>query len=281
MEKQFKAFLESAFRTIAPTKAAMEYRLSIYKDMVARAQELRIKGMTDEDLIVETVLEDYDEIAEKLAAFEDREIKVHSFRRNVLFGAITSVVAMLLLTVTYVLVGALARLWHPTWLIMVGGVFLGLGVLLALLGIKAVEKKRFLILRFLVIVAEILFSVFLFLLLQLVFSLQGSWMTFLAMVVLLFGADTALAFLTGSRGKWIELPLFIEVFSVMLYVMLGLTAPSFWHPGWVLCLLGVIAGLVESVVFVALHNQKKNRAERNKNYEQFVKRDEKYWTDWE
>ena len=280
MEERFKAFLESEFRTIAPTKAAMEYRVRLYKDMKARAQELRIKGMTDEELIVETVLEDYEDIKERLAEFEDKEIKVNSLKRNAVFGAVVSVIAILLLTLTYVLVGTLSHVWHPTWLIMVGGVFLGIGVLLAFLGYKVIRKKKFLLLRLIVAVAEVLLVVFVFLLLQIVFRLNGSWLAFLAMVVMISGVDTAIAFFTDSKGKWVELPVFSEIFSVMLYVMLGILLTGFWHPGWIMCLVGVIVALSELAVFLALRNRNKNRTERNKHYEKYVKTDEKYWTDW-
>ena len=51
MKERFKAYLEEQFRQIAPTKAAMEYRKSMLVKMMDRAQELRIKGMQDDELI--------------------------------------------------------------------------------------------------------------------------------------------------------------------------------------------------------------------------------------
>ena len=281
MEEKFKAFLESAFRSIAPTEAAKEYRVKLYKDMQARAQELRIKGMTDNDLIVDTVLEDYEDIGDKLKEFENKEIKVNTFKRNAIFGVVVSVIAVVLLAITFVLVGSLTKIWHPTWLIMVGGIFIGIGVILSVLGVKAVQNKKFLLLRFYVAIAEVLLSVFVFLMLQIVFKITGSWMTFLAMVALILAVDTAIAFLTDSKGRWIELPIFSEVFVVMLYVMLGILLDDFWHPGWILCLLGVVFALTEIGVFVGVHNRKKTHAENDKNYEKYVRKDEKYWTDWE
>ena len=280
MEDKFKAYLESAFHTIAPTKAAMEFRKQTLKDMLARAQELRIKGMTDEDLIFDTVLEDYEDFGDRLKAFDAKEVKVNSAKRNVLLGVIVSVAVVLLLSLTYVIVGATAHVWHPTWLIMVGGIFVGLGVIFALLSVKAVAQKKFAVLRVLVALAEVLLSVFTFLLLQIVFKLAGSWMTFLAMVALIAGVDTVIAFFTDSKIKWFELPVFVEIFSVMLYIVLGLLIPTFWHPGWILCVFGPIAGLVEAIVFVAVRNSKKDKAEKAKNDEKFVKQDEKYWNEW-
>ena len=281
MEDKFKAYLESAFRTIAPTKAAMEFRKQTLKDMLARAQELRIKGMTDEDLIFDTVLEDYEDFGDKLKEFEQKEIKTKSAKRNVLLGAVVSVATIVILALTYVLVGALSHVWHPTWLIVVGGLFLGAGVIMALTGIKAVTKKKFVLLRLLVVFAEILLSVFVFLLLQLVFNLNRSWMTFLAMVALILGVDTVIAFFTNSKAKWFELPVFVEIFFVMLFVVLGISVPNFWHPGWLMCVVGVVFALVELVVFVAIRNSKKDKKEKDKNRRKFVETNEEYWTKWD
>lgn len=281
MEDKFKAYLESAFRTIAPTKAAMEFRKQTLKDMLARAQELRIKGMTDEELIFDTVLEDYEDFGDKLKEFEQKEIKTKSAKRNVLLGAVVSVATIVILALTYVLVGALSHVWHPTWLIVVGGLFLGAGVIMALTGIKAVAKKKFVLLRLLVVFAEILLSVFVFLLLQLVFNLTGSWMTFLAMVALILGVDTVIAFFTNSKAKWFELPVFVEIFFVMLFVVLGISVPNFWHPGWLMCVVGVVFALVELVVFVAIRNSKKDKKEKDKNRRKFVETNEEYWTKWD
>lgn len=279
MEDKFKAYLESAFRTIAPTKAAMELRKQTLKDMLARAQELRIKGMTDEELIFDTVLEDYEDFGEKLKEFEQKEVKVNSAKRNVLLGAVLSVAVVALLAITYVIIGVVAGVWHPTWLLIVGGIFAGLLVIFGFVGVKAVKNKKYGVLRLLIAAAEVLVSVFVFLVLQLASPLPNVWLTFLAMVALIAGVDTAVAFFANGKTKWIELPVFVEIFAVMLYVMLGILV-HIWHPGWILCLAGVVVGLVELCVFVAIRNGKKNKKEKNKIKDKYVKTDEKYWSEW-
>lgn len=64
---------------------------------------------------------------------------------------------------------------------------------------------------------------------------------------------------TKSKIRWFELPIFIEIFGVMLYVLLGLNVPSFWHPGWLLCLAGVVCAFVELAVFVTKKARLKTR----------------------
>ena len=281
MEERFKSYLETAFRTISPTKAAMEYRKRTLKKMLDRAQELKIKGMTDEELVIETVLEDYADFCDELKDFEKKEVKTNAAKRNAFLGVVVAVAAVVLLSLTYVLIGVLTHVWHPTWLLIVCGVFLGLFILFVFLGVKSVRGGKYLLLRLLAALCEILPSVLVFLFLLLVFGIENSWLTFLAMVVLLFGTDAAIAFFTLGKGRWIELPVFVEVFAVMLYVTLGVLLPGFWHPGWLLCLIGPVFALVETVILVAVRNDKKNKKEKALKYEKYVKTDESYWSKWD
>ncbi|MBO4381153.1 MAG: hypothetical protein J5815_03255, partial [Clostridia bacterium] len=135
------------------------------------------------------------------------------------------------------------------------------------------------VLRLLVAAGLVLISVFVFLVLQLASPLPNVWLTFLAMVAVIVGADTAIAFFVGSKAKWIELPIFVEIFAVMLYVILGILV-HIWHPGWILCLAGIVFGLAELIAFVAIRNSKKDKVEKKKIYEKNVKTDEKYWEEW-
>lgn len=89
-------------------------------------------------------------------------------------------------------------------------------------------------------------------------------MTFLAMVMLLFGTDTSIAFATKSKARWFELPVFIEIFGVMLYVMLGILVQGFWHPGWLLCLAGACCALVQ-VIVVVVKKPRKTTPKRRRN----------------
>ncbi|MCR4661868.1 MAG: hypothetical protein K5765_07745 [Clostridia bacterium] len=281
MEEKFKKFLEEEFKKISPTKAAMEYRKRIYKDMLNRVQELKIKGMTDEELIIDTVLDDYVDIEKDLIKFEETEIKTDKKKRFTLFAVLVSLFVVLAVTITYLLVGFLAHIWHPTWLIIVGGIFINISVFIMYKGVSLAIKKKYVVFRILLVIFEILVSVFTFLILQLVIKLNGSWMTFLAMVFLILCVDTIISFFTGSKIKWIELPIMIEITFVIVYVMLGLLLNSFWHIGWLLCLVGVVFALAEIISFVVINNKKKNKEEDKKIKDKYVKTDPAYWTNWD
>ena len=285
MKERFKQFLEEHFRKIAPTKAAMEYRKTLLVELLDREQELRIKGVTDDELIYNMAVSELGDIDQTLAEFENRQIKSGVVKRKASAVGIIAVAIVALLTVVYLIVGGVAKIWHPTWLIVVGGAFAGVGVLLGYVALKFAQKRKYVVTRICVAICEVLLSVLVFLLLQLVLEpvlhFEGSWMTFLAMVMLLFGTDTSIAFATKSKARWFELPVFIEIFGVMLYVMLGILVQDFWHPGWLLCLAGACCALVQVIVVVVKKTKKNNAKEKAQLADENEKQNEAYWTEWD
>ena len=279
MKERFKAYLEEQFRTIRPTAAAMKYREQTLVELLERAQDLKIKGIDDEELVYLTCIDELGDFKATLKEFDEKEVEVKATKRKIGVGAVLSLALVLILTITYLVVGVVTHLWHPTWLIMVGGLFAGAGVGIIACAIKLIKKKKFIPVRFMAMLVEIMASVFVFLVLQLVFHLNGSWMTFLAMVALIMGVDTAIAFITSSKVKWFELPLFVEIFAVMLFVILGIVT-RVWHPMWLLCLAGVVFAVVELVVFVEIRHNRKSREEGKKIKKNHKEVDEEYWTKW-
>ena len=279
MKERFKAYLEEQFRTIRPTAAAMKFREQTLVELLERAQDLKIKGIDDEELVYLTCIDELGDFKATLKEFDEKEVEVKATKRKIGVGAVFSLALVLILTITYLVVGVVTHLWHPTWLIMVGGLFAGAGVGIIACAIKLIKKKKFIPVRFMAMLVEIMASVFVFLVLQLVFHLNGSWMTFLAMVALIMGVDTAIAFLTSSKVKWFELPLFVEIFAVMLFVILGIVT-RVWHPMWLLCLVGVLFAVIELVVFVEIRHNRKSREEGKKIKKNHKEVDEEYWTKW-
>jgi len=291
MEERFKAFLEEKFATIAPTESAVKFRSQLLLKLMDRAQELKIKGLVDEDLVFAMSIESLGNLDDQLQWFEHREIKTKKIIRKVSQAIVIALAIVALLAVTYVVVGAVSSVWHPTWLLIVGGLFAGLIVIFSYIGSKMVRSKKYVPFRILVALSEILGSVFLFLVLQLVFGStfelnifrQYSWMTFLVMVILILGVDTALAFGFNSKTKLINLPVFTEVFGALLYVMIGIIIKntSFWSKGWVLCLIGVVVAIVEIAVCFTIKSQNKNAKEEQEIYEEEIKEDQANFTKWE
>lgn len=278
MKEQFKKYLEEQFRKIRPTQAAMEYREETLKFLLDRAQELKIKGIDDEELVYLMCIDELGDFERTLKEFDQKEIEIDSAKRRISMSAIISIAIVVLLSLAYVVIGVIAKVWHPTWLIIVGGIFAGAIVAVACSVPKLLKNKKYALIRVAVACCEVLVSVLVFLILQLVAKISGSYMTFLAMVAIIVGVDTALAFVFNNKFRWIELPAFVEIFSVMLFVLLGLNV-KVWHPTWLLCLVGIVFAIVEVAVFLVKRNEKKARKEKD-NAQQKMQQNEDYWTKW-
>ena len=282
MKERFKRYLEQQFRAIRPTLAAAEYREKMLKQLMDRAQELRIKGMDDEDLIYDMCIDELGDFGATLAAFDEQEHKVANAKRNALLGAVCGVGAVLALVVIYLIVSFLVpNSWGLTWLILVGGAFAGVIAFSVVLLVKFGKAKKYIAMRLMPPVIIVLLCVYLFLLLQLVAEVEMAWLTFLVMVMMIAVFDGVMAFITDFKFRWIELPIVIEVFCVMLYVIIGIAVgAAFWHPGWLLCLGGVVAAVAEAIAIIANRNSKKDAKEKVRIKDKYTKEDESYYTSW-
>lgn len=282
MKERFKRYLEQQFRAIRPTLAAAEYREKMLKQLMDRAQELRIKGMDDEDLIYDMCIDELGDFGATLAAFDEQEHKVANAKRNALLGAVCGVGAVLALVVIYLIVSFLVpNSWGLTWLILVGGAFAGVIAFSVVLLVKFGKAKKYIAMRLMPPVVIVLLCVYLFLLLQLVAGVERAWLTFLVMVMMIAVFDGVMAFITDFKFRWIELPIVIEVFCVMLYVIIGIAVgAAFWHPGWLLCLGGVVAAIAEAIAIIANRNSKKDAKEKVRIKDKYTKEDESYYTSW-
>ena len=282
MKERFKRYLEQQFRAIRPTLAAAEYREKMLKQLMDRAQELRIKGMDDEDLIYDMCIDELGDFGATLAAFDEQEHKVANAKRNALLGAVCGVGAVLALVVIYLIVSFLVpNSWGLTWLILVGGAFAGVIAFSVVLLVKFGKAKKYIAMRLMPPVIIVLLCVYLFLLLQLVAGVERAWLTFLVMVMMIAVFDGVMAFITDFKFRWIELPIVIEVFCVMLYVIIGIAAgAAFWTPGWLLCLGGVVAAIAEAIAIIANRNSKKDAKEKVRIKDKYTKEDESYYTSW-
>lgn len=280
MKERFKRYLEREFRAIAPTLAAMEYREQILKKLMDRAQELRIKGIDDEDLIYDMCIDELGDFRATLVAFEEQEHKVDNAKRKGLLIGAGVIAAVLAFVLVYLVVSFVTQAWSLTWLLLVGGAFVGIIAVACLLLVKFAKAQKYLLMRLMPFVIIALVCVYLFLLLQLVFHVEMSWIIFLVMVIIMLGFDTVLADATNFKFRYVELGIFMEVFCVLLYVILGVTHVAPWHPTWILCLGGVVGSVIMSIILLVKYNKKKDKADKAKIDKKYKKEDESYYTMW-
>lgn len=280
MIDRFKRYLEREFRAIKPTKAAYEKREEMLTQLLEKEQDLRIKGMTDDDLIYDMCIDSLGDVRQNLIDFENRSKKVKTAKRNVLLGLIISVAFVVIIVAAYLITSfALGNAWGKTWLIIVGGIFFGAACVSTLGAVLLMKKKKYLIAQLFLDLDIVLLTVFVFLVLQILFGFGKSWLAFLVMPVILIGVLAVMLDLSGTKLKYLGYGAFVEIFCVMLYIILGITM-GLWHPYWILCLVGIIIDIIGVGILVGIRNAKKKKAEQAEIQERDIDEDEEYYTMW-
>ena len=141
------------------------------------------------------------------------------------------------------------------------------------------KKKKYLIAQLFLDLDIVLLTVFVFLVLQILFGFSKSWLAFLVMPVILIGVLAVMLDLSGTKLKYLGYGAFVEIFCVMLYIILGITM-GLWHPYWILCLVGIIIDIIGVGVLVGIRNAKKKKAEQAEIQERDIDEDEEYYTMW-
>lgn len=280
MIDRFKRFLEREFKAIRPTQAAMEYREDLLTQLLEKEQDLRIKGMTDDELIYEMCIDSLGDVRKNLEEFENRNVKVKNAKRTALIATVITIFSVLLVISSYLVVSfAVPHAWAKSWLIIVGGLFAGVGGVAIYLSVVFAKKKKYLPIRALVALCIVLLSVFVFLVLQILFGFNKSWLTFLVMVVLILGVDAVISDITGSKLRYISYAIFIEVFAIMLYIILGITM-GLWHPEWIIIIAGLVADALFISIVLVVKSKKKKALEQKESDEYNVEENEEYYTQW-
>lgn len=278
MVERFKTYLEREFRAIAPTKEALDYREECLSTLIDKAQEYRIKGMTDEDAIYELCIDSLGDIKATLLSREEKKEIEQKVKKKISISTIYTVAIFLFITAGYLIASFITNLWTKTWLIEVGGIFICI-IVAACMGIsKAERNKKHIISRLLCALIITLASVFIFLILQILFKLPYSYFTFLIMTVLLLFADTTIAYVTKSKMFILSLLAFVETTAALLYVMLGITNVIPWHPGW---LMPALAGILDVALLVCfiVFKRKKKLASIHREYSEMT--NEELYSHWE
>lgn len=280
MIDRFKRYLEREFRVIAPTKRAMEYREEVLADLLDRAQEYRIKGITDDDIIYDMCIDSLGDFRATLKDFESKAqvVKKRTSKIGVI-GAVAASVA-LLFVIVYLVTSFATGAWAKTWLILVGGAFACV-ICGAVFGIiKCVKKNKKLPVHVFLAAIITLSFVFLFLVLQILVGWQNSWISFLVMVIALSFADALYSWISASKLKVPMTMAAVTLLFTMLYVILGVTYTVPWHPYWLLPVVGAFVSIAFLATYVTLYlKKKKNKIENNVKTALGIENEE-YYTKW-
>ncbi len=281
IKQAFKDYLVEQFRCIPPTEAAKDLRIRTLKELMNKAQDLRIKGIEEDELIYKMCIEGLGNFQQQLKEFTEQEHKIQNAKRKAALVGACSGAAVVVLVIIYIILGVMSDLWHPAWLLLLGGAFVGVIALCCYFGAKFAQAKKYSVMRLFPPIIIVLVCVFIFLILELIVHLDNAWFVFLVMVMAGFVFDTAVGYATNFKLRHVELAITVEICCVLLYVMLGLTLSNFWHPGWLLCLGGVVCALALIIALLVKRNKEKNKDEKAMLRKKYAKEDEAYYTMWD
>lgn len=281
MENKFKQFLIAEFQNIPPSLASMEYRKQLLQDLLDYTQELKIKGITNDEIIYDLAIKKLGNIPLLLQEFERDRLRTQSLEKKKSVAIIISLSILLPSLIVYLVASLIVvpPIWSWSWIILLGGIFAWITTLAMLYMINNKAKLKKLFIRISVLAIVVLWVVFAGLVLMLInnnIATIHKWYTaFIAIPAFLALADIAVSLATNSKGKWLSIAADIIIFYTILYVILTLLIPGFSHPGWLLILLGIGKAVLELVI---VYKIKSNKLKKENVPPSEI--DEKYYTQW-
>lgn len=259
----FLDYIEISFKDMKETESLYKYKQKLIAEMTDRANELVASGLRDDKIIAQIIMNEYPDIKGEYLRQRKAKKKSNSFLHKSAITSVGVIGGVFALVVAFLAVSFITNAWSKTWLILVGGIFLGLIAVLVLGAGKIAKAKGKLTVpaRLLCGVAVVLFAVLYFLVMTIVFNVKGSWVIFLLMIPLAMILDVALTLVFNKKTGIFSLLLYLPVIFTLFYVVLGIAGLIPWHPGWLLILFGVLADL--AIVLLRLLNGPKVQKEED------------------
>lgn len=249
MLERFRAFLELAFRELAPTKESEDYKAELLGILMDRAEEMKKNGEADENVIYKTCIEKLGDFKENFVNFK-KAAPAKTVVKKAFNGLLWGGIYMLVLVAIYLIVSFTAGPWSKTWLILVCGPLAALVGLFVYAAVIAGKRRRYGAMRSEIAVAITLSTVITYLcfsVLNPVSVWHVSWLLFLFLPILLTGVDLLINIITGSKLLNVSIMIFIMIGSTLLYIILGVTGFAAWHPCW---LIPVVAFIIDIIIGV-------------------------------
>lgn len=238
--KNYPDFIENQMKNHPNDELTFAYKKSVLDAMEKRSAVLRKRGLTDEAVIADLVCSENRNLekgySDFLAKEKDRK-RIKALPHNIGIYLIALVAAFLG-------IGFATDVWHPTWLLIEGGVSFMVIYLLLFLTAHLTDTPLFPLARVCVAGSVMVLAQFVFLVIRIPFGVENAWLLFLAAVALMLLADGILASLTKQKFAFLSWLLYIPAVTGLLYALLGITGIVAWHPGWWMMVAAVVADVL-------------------------------------
>lgn len=240
--RNYPDFIENQMHAYPNNDITFAYKKRVLEAMEKRSAQLRKRGLDDENVIFDLVCEENLQIEQGYFDFLEEEKhrkKVKNLPRNI--G-----IYILAMLIAFLGTGFISGVWHPTWLIVEGGVSFLLIYLLLFAAARITESVLYPLARLCVAGSVMIFTQFLFLVIRIPLGVENAYLLFLAAVGLMLLADGTLASLSKQKFAFLSWLFYIPAVSGLLYALLGITHIVAWDPGWLI----VVAGIAADVLLV-------------------------------
>ncbi len=237
--KNYPDFIENQMKNHPNNELTFSYKKSVLEAMEKRSALLQKRGLDDENVIIDLVCSENMNIEQGyfdfLAKEKDKK-RIKNLPRNI--G-----IYMIVLILAFLSIGFTTSVWHPTWLLIEGGVTFMVIYLLVFLTAHLTDTPLFPLARLCVAGSVMMLAQFIFLVIRIPFGVENAYLLFPAAVALMLIADGILASLTKQKFAFLSWLLYIPAVTGLLYVLLGITGFIPWHPGWWMMVAAVAADI--------------------------------------
>lgn len=251
--KNYIEYIEESLKNIKDNQMSYSYKKKLFDEMTERANEVTHAGLKNEKVIADLIADEYPDLEKNYYIYEKAEKKKATDKFLRIIMAIGGVLFFITIFAAFFAIGGKTDIWHPTWLIIVGGIF-AMIVFYTFFLIKRICKLRrifHIIARVLLGGCVMLISVFAFLLVLFVFDPGFSWTIVIGGVGVMLIADLIFAFATKQKFRTVSLFVYMPVITTMLYIILAGCSVITWIAGWPLIFLGLVIDLIIALTIAA------------------------------
>lgn len=233
--KAYADFIEHSMQDHPNDDVTFAYKQGVLQEMQKRRKQLQKRGLNDENVIRELIFEENTAIEEGYFEYLEKQKdkkRIKNLPRNI-------ALYMAGLVILFLAVGFATKVWHPTWLIVEGGVSVMVIYLLLFLAAHLTDTVLYPLARLCVAGSVMMATQFVFLVMRIPFGIENSYLLFLAAIAMMLLADGVLASLTKQKFAFLSWLVYIPASMGLIYPLLGLTGVVPWNPGWLLMVAAV------------------------------------------
>jgi MFS family permease len=257
MVERFQKYLDKKFHVYPKSKALADLKEELLGNLMDRYNEYVAEGLSQEDAYNKAVASVGDTGDAARLADSSAGLKVKALRAGL--GLSITALYWVVVVTAFLGVSLITNAWSWTWLIIAGGAFIYMAVILGVLHAKERSLNRKKNTRAIALIASMIITLVLYLVLS--FAIEGawawSWLICLAGVFGWFTYDSIAYSRAKSPASYkIRAYFLIAMWTVAIYLTVSIAVGTIWAYSWMIIMVGVIGILMYNLsVMLAQYNK--------------------------